>query len=206
MKEERNEVGNRRSTFKWMWEKIKSRGRKTHHKVLATRVRTMVCYRFPSPRSDEERARERETMKSLSTQASSLPPPRNSGVESAEHRDENRFSLRHRRVSKQGGRICVGHSRLIAAKLARSPTIRWNFRNFLLDHRSALVALRPNHGLECCWKWAGWFSTIIEFFKGEIFRFFNILQKLVRRRCSAIMAWNGKRKSIVNRSWWEYFN
>lgn len=91
-----------------MWEKIKSRGRKTHHKVLATRVRTMVCYRFPSPRSDEERARERETMKSLSTQASSLPPPRNSGVESAEHRDENRFSLRHRRVSKQGGRICVG--------------------------------------------------------------------------------------------------
>lgn len=109
-----------------------------------------------------ESKRERQ---SLSTQASSLPPPRNSGVESAEHRDENRFSLRHRRVSKQGGRICVGHSRLIAAKLARSSTIRWNFRNFLLDHRSAFVALRPNHGLECCWKWAGWFSTIIEFFK-----------------------------------------
>lgn len=31
-----------------------------------------------------------------------------SGVESAEHCDENRFSLRHRCVSKQGGRICVG--------------------------------------------------------------------------------------------------
>lgn len=48
------------------------------------------------------------------------------------------------------------HSRLIAAKLARSSTIRWNFRNFLLDHRSALVALRRNHGLECCWERGGW--------------------------------------------------
>lgn len=61
------------------------------------------------PLARTKREQERETMKSLSTQASSsLPPPRNSGVESAEHRDENRFSLRHRRVSKQGGRICVG--------------------------------------------------------------------------------------------------
>lgn len=58
------------------------------------------------------RVREKEIVRPLSTQAFSLPPPHNSGVESAEHCDENRFSLRHRCecVSKQGGWICVGQN------------------------------------------------------------------------------------------------
>lgn len=58
----------------------------------------MVCYRFPSPRSNEgEREREK-----------AFPPPHNNGVESAEHCDENRFSLGQRCVSKHGGWIRVG--------------------------------------------------------------------------------------------------
>lgn len=167
--ERRNEVGNRRSTFKWMWEKIKSRGRKTHHKVLATRVRTMVCYRFPSPRSDEERARERDNpfprkLPRFLPRATVALKARNIVTRTGFHCDIDAF--RNREDGYVSGKWShARHSRLIAAKLARSPTIRWNFRNFLLDHRSALVALRPNHGLECCWKWAGWFSTIIEFVK-----------------------------------------
>lgn len=44
------------------------------------------------------------------------------------------------------------HSRLIAAKLARLSTIRSNFRNFLFQTAGcSCFALRPNHGLECCW-------------------------------------------------------
>lgn len=88
-------------------------GKKSSHEVEKHTIRSWrhgfeqwyVIDFHPLARTKREQERERQ---SLFTQASSLPPPRNSGVESAEHRDENRFSLRHRRVSKQGGRICVG--------------------------------------------------------------------------------------------------
>lgn len=126
---------------------------------MATRVRTMVCYRFPSPRTlartKSKRERERETPFHASFLASS-------------HAQQWRwkrgtlwrepvFIATSMWMRFETGRMDMcrakwshaRHSRLIAAKLARLSTIRWNFRNFLLDHRSALVALRRNHGLEC---------------------------------------------------------
>lgn len=133
---------------------------------MTTRVRTMVCYRFLSPRTNRERERDRERKRDsemafhasflvssplqLSTLSVALKA-RNIVTRTGFHCDIDAF--RNREDGYVSGKWShARHSRLIAAKLARSSTIRWNFRNFLLDHRSALVALRRNHGLECCWE------------------------------------------------------
>lgn len=149
--------------LKWIWKKIKSRVNMVEkHTIRSWRhgfEQWCVIDFHPLVHSlgRRERVREKEIVRPLSTQAFSLPPPHNRRWKRGTLWREPVFIATSMWMRFETGRMDMcrakwshaRHSRLIAAKLARLSTIRWNFRNFLLDHRSALVALRRNHGLEC---------------------------------------------------------